>query len=67
MILDPYGHILAETAAAGADIVIADLKGELLPPSTGRMWMQARRPELYTPLTVRTGRERDSRELKFEE
>ena len=67
MILDPYGKVLQETAAAGEDMVIADLDGELLPHSTGRMWMQARRPDLYAPLTVATGLERDIRALKFEE
>jgi predicted amidohydrolase len=35
--------------------------------ATGRAWMAARRPELYALLTRRTGRERDTRELKFEE
>ena len=67
MVLDPYGQVLRETAAAGEDMVIADLDGSLLPHSTGRMWIQARRPDLYTPLTIPTGLERDTRLLKFEE
>jgi predicted amidohydrolase len=67
MILDPYGRILRETSEPGDDMVVADLQGELLRRSTGRMWIQARRPELYGPLTVRTGLERDARVLKFEE
>jgi len=67
MILDPYGRILRETVEAGEDMVVADLCGALLPHSTGRMWIQARRPELYAPLTIPTGLERDSRVLKFEE
>jgi predicted amidohydrolase len=67
MVLDPYGQILQETSKAGEDIVVADLKADLLPQSTGRMWMQARRPELYSPLTEATGLERDARKLKFEE
>ncbi len=66
MILDPYGRILAETWKADDDMVIAELDASLLADSTGRMWMAARRPELYQPLTVRTGRERSTRELKFE-
>jgi predicted amidohydrolase len=66
MILDPYGRILAETSKAGEDMVVATLDGSLLAASTGRMWMQARRPELYAPLTMRTGAERDTRSLKFE-
>jgi hypothetical protein len=31
------------------------------------MWLRARRPELYGPLAVPTGRECDTRKLKFEE
>ena len=67
MILDPYGRVLAESRKAGDDMVVAPLDGELLKESTGRSWMQARRPELYAPLTQRTGIERDARALKFEE
>lgn len=67
MILDPYGRVLSETGKAGDDMVIADLDRSLIPSSTGRMWMQARRPELYGGLTQRTGLERDAHELKFEE
>lgn len=67
MILDPYGRILSETQEPEEGMVVAELRGELLPASTGRMWMQARRPALYGSLTVPTGRERDARELKFEE
>jgi len=67
MILDPYGRILSETQEPAEDIVVADLRRELLPRSTGRMWIQARRPELYRQLTVSSGRERSARDLKFEE
>jgi predicted amidohydrolase len=67
MILDPYGCILAETRKADDDLVIADLDRSLLRSSTGRMWMAARRPELYGRLAIRTGAERDAHELKFEE
>lgn len=65
MILDPYGRILAETCKAADDMVIADLDSSLLSTATGRRWIRARRPELYAPLTQPTGRERDTRELKF--
>jgi predicted amidohydrolase len=65
MILDPYGRILAETCQAADAMVVADLDARLLQTATGRRWIRARRPELYGPLTVRTGRERDTRELKF--
>lgn len=67
MILDPYGRILTETWKAADDMVIADLHASLLADSTGRSWIRARRPDLYHPLTVPTGMERDTRELKFAE
>jgi predicted amidohydrolase len=66
-ILDPYGRILAETWKAGDDMVVADLDASLLEKATGRLWMQARRPELYGELAVPTGRERDAHQLKFEQ
>jgi predicted amidohydrolase len=65
MILDPYGRILAETWQAADALVIADLDAGLLETATGRRWIRARRPELYGPLTVRTGWEKDTRALKF--
>ena len=67
MILDPYGRILAETWKADDDMVIAELDASLLADSSGRRWIRARRPDLYTPLTVPTGLECDTRTLKFEE
>ena len=48
-------------------MVVADLDASLLERATGREWIAARRPKLYRPLTVPTGLERDTRELKFEE
>ncbi|HEX8282316.1 MAG TPA: nitrilase family protein [Pyrinomonadaceae bacterium] len=65
MILDPYGEILTESGKADDDMVVADLDAEALPTSSGRRWMQARRPELYQPLTVPTGREKDTRSVRF--
>jgi predicted amidohydrolase len=67
MVLDPYGRILAETWKADDDLVVADLDAALLENSTGRLWLAARRPELYRALAEPTGRERPARELKFEE
>jgi len=67
MILDPYGRILAETWKAADAMVMADLDASLLADATGRSWIRARRPDLYTPLTVPTGLECDTRTLKFEE
>jgi predicted amidohydrolase len=67
MILDPYGRVLVETWKAADAMVVADLDAALLTEATGRMWICARRPELYSPLTIPTGRERDTRVMKFEE
>ena len=52
---------------AGDAMVIADLDASLLADATGRMWIRARRPELYTPLTTPTGLECDTRTMKFKE
>ena len=65
MILDPYGEILVETGRADDDMVVADLDAETLPTSSGQRWPAARRPELYGPLSVPTGRERDTRSVRF--
>ena len=67
MILDPYGRILAETWKADDAMVVADLDASLLANATGRLWIRARRPDLYQPLTTATGLECDTRKLKFEE
>ncbi len=66
MILDPYGRTLSETCKAGDDMVIADLDPELLENPTGRRWIKSRRPELYGPLTQRTGQEVDTRKLRMD-
>ncbi|HEX8292399.1 MAG TPA: nitrilase family protein [Pyrinomonadaceae bacterium] len=65
MILDPYGEVMVETGRADDDMVVADLDAEVIPTSSGRRWLTARRPELYEPLTVPTGRERDTRSVRF--
>jgi 5-aminopentanamidase len=65
MILDPYGRVIAESTAIHDDMVSADLNLSLLPLSTGRRWIQGRRPELYGTLTQRTGHERDARAARF--
>ena len=65
MILDPYGRVLAETWKAGDDLVLADLEAALRNNCTGARWIRTRRPELYGPLTVRTGQEEDLRRSRF--
>lgn len=67
MILDPYGRILAETWAADDAMVVADLDAGLLANTTGSRWMSTRRPELYGPLTVPTGKEKNTRAVRFDE
>ena len=67
MILDPYGRILAESDAITDDLVVADLDLGLLPLSTGRRWMRARRPELYGSLSVPLGNEMSPQEARFSE
>jgi predicted amidohydrolase len=65
MILDPYGEIIAESRALGDAMVVADLDASLLPTSSGRRWLKARRPELYGSLTERTGQEIETRRVRF--
>ena len=66
MILDPYGRILSETWRAGDDMVVADLDASLRDRCTGVRWIRARRPDLYTPLTIATGREEPTRKVRFQ-
>ena len=67
MMLDPYGEIIAETRAAGDAMVVADLDASLLPTSSGRRWLRARRPELYESLTRPTGHEQATWRVRFGE
>ena len=48
-------------------MVVADLDASLLEHCTGRRWISTRRPELYGPLAVATGKERDTRAVRFDE
>ncbi len=66
MVLDPYGRILAESQALEDDVVVADLDFSLRERATGTRWLRARRPELYQLLTTPTGREQDTRTVRFE-
>ncbi len=65
MILDPYGRVLVETWKADDDMIVADLDPALRENCTGLRWIKTRRPELYHPLTVPTGLERDTRGVRF--
>jgi predicted amidohydrolase len=66
MILDPYGDILAETWKARDEMVVADLQASLLHMCTGQRWIRSRRPDLYAPLAIPTGKEEDTRKVRFE-
>jgi predicted amidohydrolase len=66
MILDPYGRIIRETWTAADAMVVADLDASLRDRSTGSRWIRARRPELYGTLTASTGKEQDTRTVRFE-
>ncbi len=56
-----------EIGKADDGMAVADLDGALLEHATGRIWISARRPELYGLLAQRTGLERDVHELRSEE
>ena len=66
MILDPYGRILAETWKADNAMVVADLDPTLRDMCTGSRWIRSRRPKLYHDLTAVTGREQDTRRVRFD-
>jgi predicted amidohydrolase len=65
MLIDPYGRIISETSRARDEMVTGVLDLSLLERSTGRRWLRGRRPELYGPLTVPTGRELDPIQARF--
>jgi len=46
---------------------VADLDASVLPTSSGRRWLRARRPELYESLTRPTGQELETRRVRFGE
>jgi len=50
MVLDPYGEIIAESRALDDDVVVGHCTAKKLELSSGRRYLKARRPELYTKL-----------------
>lgn len=66
MVLDPYGRTIVETCQAADTMIVANLDGSLRERCTGVRWIRTRRPELYGPLTTPTGREEDTRTVRFE-
>eukprot|EP01102_Stenamoeba_stenopodia_P015069 TRINITY_DN5094_c0_g1_i2.p1 TRINITY_DN5094_c0_g1~~TRINITY_DN5094_c0_g1_i2.p1 ORF type:complete len:352 (+),score=73.68 TRINITY_DN5094_c0_g1_i2:64-1119(+) len=65
MIIDCYGRTVAETNALDDAQVTAEIDLSLIPMSTGRRWLKARKPELYQILVTRTGIEQDTRIVRF--
>src|SRR5688572_14021957 len=66
MVIDCYGRIIRETSRAGDDLVVAELDASLRERCTGVRWIKARRPELYGILAQPTGKEMDTRSVRFE-
>src|SRR5262245_61534335 len=66
MVIDCYGRIINESKSISDDMVVADLDASLRDRCTGVRWIKARRPELYEGLTRPTGREMDTRSVRFE-
>ena len=50
MILDPFGEVLVESDALGDDVVVGLLTPDTLEVASGRRYLKARRPELYSRL-----------------
>lgn len=50
MIFDPDGEVLVECHALGDDVVVGTLVPEAIERSSGRRYLRARRPELYSKL-----------------
>jgi len=65
MVLDPYGQVISESRSIEDDMVIADLKAELQPTSSGRRWLEARRPELYGPICQPSASRSDMRDIRL--
>jgi len=49
-VIDPYGEIIAESSRLGDDVVVALCTPEKIERSSGRRYLRARRPELYSKL-----------------
>ena len=50
MILDPFGEVMVESRELGDDVVVTTLTGDKVAASSGRRYIDARRPELYGKL-----------------
>ena len=52
MILDPFGEVLSECHRLGDDVTVALCAAEKIEQSSGRRYLRARRPDLYTDLVA---------------
>ena len=50
MVIDPNGNVIAETHKLGDDVVIGCCNRDLVQNAVGRIFLSARRPELYGEL-----------------
>jgi predicted amidohydrolase len=50
MILDPHGEVIAECTQLGDDVAVGLCTADKIPVSSGRRYINARRPELYGKL-----------------
>jgi predicted amidohydrolase len=65
MIIDPYGDILTETWKADDDMVVAELDMSIREYCTGQRWILTRRPDLYGQLSEFSGKEENTRKVRF--
>jgi len=52
LILDPHGEVLTRCSALGDDVTVGLLTAEAYEQASGRRYLNARRPELYGPITA---------------
>jgi len=50
MVIDPFGEIIAESTALGDDVVVGLCTPDKLVLASGRRYLKARRPDLYSKL-----------------
>lgn len=60
-----YDNNITETWRAKDEMVVADLDPSLLDMCTGQRWIKSRRPTLYKPLAELTGKEEETRKVRF--
>jgi hypothetical protein len=66
MVLDAYGRVLVQAEEPREQMLVADLDLSMRDRATGTRWIRARRPELYSTLVEKTGKEEETRNVRFE-